>query len=298
MVYRYLYYFMLLTAIVTTMSISPAAAGTPVFVSILPQKYFVEKIGKGLVDVHVMVPPGAGPATYEPRPAQMAALAGARIYFAVGVPFERAWLARIAAANPAMTIVHTDEGIAKIPMAAHHHHEAGSGDPHGHDGPLDPHVWLSPPLVKIQARRILSALAAADPENEAVFAANCDAFLGEVDALHRDLLAVFRDRRGEAFMVFHPSWGYFAKTYGLRQIAIETEGKDPKPAQLKDLIETARAMGVRVVFVQPQFSAKSARVIAGAIGGEVIFADPLAEDWAENLRAQAVKFSEALKARE
>ena len=298
MVHRYLKIVILalMGSFVTSVS---ASAAVSVFVSILPQKYFVEKIGKSLVDVHVMVAPGASPATYEPKPRQMIALSRAKLYFAVGVPFERAWLNKIAAAGPELRIVHTDEGIEKIPMAAHHHEEIPAmdthEDAHGDEASLDPHVWLSPPLVKILARHIYEALAEADPGHESIYAANYNAFLDELDALHQDLLAAFRGNQGEAFMVFHPSWGYFAKAYGLRQIPIEMEGKDPKPAQLKDLITTAETMGVKVVFVQPQFSAKSARVIAEAIKGQVIFADPLAENWAENLRAQAAKFQKALK---
>lgn len=310
--------FMVFMAVVGSVSTAfPAGSETPVFVSILPQKYFVERIGGDLVDVHVMVPPGAGPATYEPKPRQMAALSQARIYFAVGVPFERAWLDRIAAANPGMRIVHTDAGIQKIPMAAHHHEgdhgktpdargrhpevhgsdRAPETDPHQHETgtSLDPHVWLSPPLVKIQARHILEALSTADPGNASVYAANYRAFLEEIEALHQELLAVFKDRQGEAFMVFHPSWGYFAAAYGLRQIAIELEGKAPKPAQVMDLIATARTAGVKVIFVQPQFSTKSARVIANAVQGEIAIADPLAENWPQNLRTQAQKFQQTLK---
>lgn len=272
-----------------------ASAGTSVFVSILPQKYFVRQIGKDLVDVHVMVAPGASPATYEPKPRQMVALSRAQIYFAVGVPFERAWLKKIAAANPGMRIVHTDEGIQKIPMAAHHHEENLSKDIHGDEASFDPHIWLSPPLVKIQARHIFEALAASDPGHEAIYAANYNIFLDELDTLHQHLLSIFRGKQGEAFMAFHPSWGYFAEAYGLRQIAIEMEGKDPKPAQLKDLITMAETMGVKVIFVQPQFSAKSARVIADAIKGDVLFADPLAENWAKNLREQASKIQHSLE---
>jgi zinc transport system substrate-binding protein len=144
----------------------------PVFVSVLPQKYFVQQIGKDHVDVQVMVQPGASPATYEPKPRQMAALAGARLYFSIGVAFESVWLEKIMAANAAMTLVPTDTGIRKIPMATHHHHgeEASIEEENDHgETPttitvfLDPHIWLSPPLVKQQAGKILEALKAADP---------------------------------------------------------------------------------------------------------------------------------------
>ena len=104
----------------------------PVFVSIAPQRFFVQQIGRDLVEVHVMVAPGASPHNYEPKPSQMAALSTARIYFAIGVPFEAVWLEKIAAANPPIRVVHTDAGIRKIPMAEHHHEGEEHGEGHGH----------------------------------------------------------------------------------------------------------------------------------------------------------------------
>jgi zinc transport system substrate-binding protein len=96
-------------------------------------------------------------------------------------------------------------------------------------------------------------------------------------------------------MVFHPSWGYFARDYGLHQVPVEIEGKTPKPAQLKRLIEHARKRDIRLIFVQPQFSRKSAELIARAIGARIIEADPLAADWEQNLRRSAEAIKEALK---
>ena len=279
-----------------------AAEKVPVFVSILPQKYFVEKIGGDRVDVRVMVEPGASPHTYEPKPGQMAALSKTRLYFAIGVTFEKIWLKRISAASPKMKVVHTDRGIEKRQMAAHHHHhheggESGHGErhhPHDHHG-LDPHVWLSPPLVKIQARNILAALQEADSANRDIYEDNYRGFITGVDRLDARLRSMFAGKEGFRFMVFHPAWGYFADAYGLEQVPIEIEGKDPKPAQLKNLIEHARKEGINVVFVQPQFSARSARVVASEINGQVVFADPLAEDWTGNLLDVADRFQSALK---
>jgi zinc transport system substrate-binding protein len=274
-----------------------------VFVSILPQKYFVQEIGRQRVDVRVMVQPGASPATYEPKSQQMAALYRTIIYFAVGVPFENAWLPKIAAANPGMQVIHTDRHIRKIAMAARHPQEAAKrikegrqSDPAGvPQSRLDPHTWLSPLLVKIQARTIVTALQEVDPAHRVEYAANYNAFAAKVDRLDAELRAVFAEHRGLQFMVFHPAWGYFAETYGLEQVPIELEGKSPKPAQLQALIERARAKDIKVIFVQPQFSTRSAELVAREIGGQVVFADPLAEDWLTNLREVAVKFKAALK---
>jgi zinc transport system substrate-binding protein len=321
--YRVVRYFLIILAMLCVMSMICLAAGKlPVFVSIVPQQYFVQQMGKDLVDIQVMVQPGASPATYEPKPQQMADLSKAKIYFAIGVPFENAWLRKIADPNPNMRVIHTDQGIEKLAMAAHHHHHddqaeehhegehheadhdheksehhgeaAYDEDHHGHAG-LDPHIWLSPPLVKIQARNILAALQEADPANQRVYEANFKEFTARIDQLDTDLKNTFTGKKGLQFMVFHPAWGYFAHTYGLKQVPIEIEGKDPKPAQLKELVQHARENGIKVVFVQPQFSTKSAELIAREIGGQVAFANPLAEDWMANLREVADKFESALK---
>jgi len=256
----------------------------PVFVSIVPQKYFVEKIGGSLVRVSIMVQPGANPHLYEPRPSQMTALSKSRIYFAIGVSFENAWLPRFATLNPQMRIVYADKGIDKIAMVAHHHAP----------GSLDPHVWVSPPEVKIISRNILEALVETDPSNSRIYKSNHDAFLLEIDKLDKDLVEIFKDKRGLKFMVYHPAWGYFARAYGLNQVPVELEGKEPKPEQLRALITQSKKEGIKIIFVQPQFSTKSAETIAKAIGGQVIFADPLRGDWERNLRDQAEKFKQAL----
>lgn len=270
-----------------------------VFVSILPQKYFMQQICRDKLDVEVMVQPGASPATYEPRPSQMAKLSKSKAFFAIGVPFENTWLDRIAAINPAMRIVHTDAGIEKIPMAAHFH----EGEEHGHEahedgenhGILDPHIWLSPSLVEKQLAAIIANLGELFPELADFFTANGEQVKLEVrktDLQVRDLL---RDSGGSQFMVFHPSWGYFARDYNLKQVPVELEGKEPKPAQLQELVEHAREKNIRVIFAQPQFSRKSASIIAREIDGKVLIADPLALDWPANLLEVAKKIREAAR---
>ncbi len=290
---------------------SPAHADRlKAFVSITPQQFFVQRIGGSLVDVSVLVPTGADPHTYEPKPRQMAAMAKAAVYFAVGIDFEKAWLKRIAASSPGMRIVHTDAGIEKMVLSGGHSHgddkdrpaapgparhasKPGGAHAHQHAGAPDPHVWLSPPLVKIQARHIADALVAVDSANRTRYEENLADFLRELDALDAELKSIFAGSPGARFMVFHPSWGYFGQAYGLEQVPIEIEGKDPKPAQLKNLIRRAREHGVKVVFVQPQFSVKSAEMVAREIGGQVVVADPMAGNWAENLREVARQFKAA-----
>ena len=120
-------------------------------------------------------------------------------------------------------------------------------------------------------------------------------FSSEIAALNAELRTIFSGMQGMQFMVFHPAWGYFAHTYGLEQVPVEIQGKHPKPAQLKELIKHAQKNNIKVIFVQPQFSAKSAEVIARGIGGEVVLADPLAENWAPNLRDVARNIKAALR---
>lgn len=279
---------------------SPTLAGNPlkVTVSILPQKYFVERIGGDRVEVSVMVLPGANPATYEPKPRQMVDLTNSKIYFAVGVPFETVWLDKFAHASPKMEIVPTQAGIEKIPMEPKHTHD-GEDHPEGpstHSGARDPHIWLSPPLVMLQARNILSALIAADPAGRAAYETSYRQFITELVDLDLKITGLFSDRGADnRFMVYHPAWGYFARAYGLVQIPVETEGKGPTPKALQRLIEDAQHDGIRAIFVQPQFSTKNAETIARAINGRVIAADPLALDWQANLLLVAEQFKSALK---
>jgi len=252
------------------------------------------------VDVQAMVRPGASPTTYAPKPKQMARLTKTRIYFAIGVFFEKAWLKKIASVNPKMRVVQTQTGIDKIAMVTHYHPDETSAPPNAQDAPdanhgLDPHIWLSPPLVRIQAHTIYTTLREVDPTNKDIYEANYKDFVSRIDELHAQLKVTFEGKKGLGFMVFHPAWGYFANTYGLKQIPIEIEGKVPKPGQLKTLIEHAREKNVKVIFVQPQFSTKSAGLVAKEIGGQVVFANPLSIDWIANLHEIALKFTAALK---
>jgi len=267
-----------------------ASSRLQIFVSVPPQKYFVEQIGKDRVKVSVMVQPGSSPHAYEPKPRQMVAIARTKIYFSIGVGFEDAWMKKIASSNPAMEIVATHQNIKKIAITGHHNdHDADS--PKG----LDPHIWLSPPLVKQQAKSVLHALQKVDPEYQSFYETNYRRFIQEIAELDRDLKKIFAGKQHRQFMVFHPSWGYFAQAYGLQQIAIELEGKSPKPAQLKEIIKQGREHNIRIIFVQPQFSTRNAKLVAKAINGEVVFVDPLAESWLSNLRQVAEKFRQALR---
>lgn len=297
---RHLILFTSLCLLSFTLNVGGALAKSPdtVFVSLLPQKFFLQQICKDTVTIEVMVEPGANPHTYEPKPSQMKKLAASRAYFAVGISFEDSWLEKFTGVNPNLKIVHTDAGIDKIAMIDHHD---GGGQPEEehhaeehHDG-RDPHIWLSPVLVKKQAETMKNALTELFPDKAAFFQDNLNAFVKEIDILDAELRALLRSKEGMRFMVFHPSWGYFARDYGLEQVAVEIAGKEPKPHQLRQLIELARTENIHVIFAQPQFSTKSAKLLAGEISGEVVLVDSLAEDWFKNMRLVAEKLRVTVK---
>jgi len=280
-----------------------AAAGAPgpdplsVFVSVVPLQTIVARIGGDQVRVRALVQAGQNPHSYEPTARQVADLAGAGLLVRVGVPLEDAWLPRIRATNPGLQVLDMRDGLT---LRRNDRVEAGLGaggglDHGGHDndsdhdhdhghGGLDTHVWTSPPLVKSMGAAIRDALSDLRPGQAALFSANYERLAADLDALDADIRLRLKPLQVRRFLVFHPAWGYYADTYGLTQVAIEFEGKEPGPRALAGLIDAARAAGVRVVLVQPQFSPRAAQQVAQAIGGRVESVDPLAADYFGTLR--------------
>jgi len=259
-----------------------------VVASIAPQEYIIEKLAGSLVEVMVMIPAGADPHTYEPKPEQVRRLSAARLYFAIGGEFEKAWLPRFRAVNPEMTVVGTHERIRRL--FSDHSHDSGhkhTGD-HRHWGE-DPHVWLAPPLMLLMARDMAAKLMAIDPENHRLYAKNLAELSREIVDLDLELLALFAaiPENRKKMLVYHPAWAYFCLFYGLEQLAIEVEGKEPRPRDLQNLINTAKGLGLKTVFVEPGRSPRGAVVLARTIGAETVEIDPLSADWAENLRRVA-----------
>lgn len=247
--------------------------------SILPQKYFIEKIGGDKVNVHAMVQPGFSPHTYEPKISQMKQLSSSKIYFFIGVSFEHVWLDKFKAANTNLMMVDMTKGIEKISMEEHEHeHEENT-----HEEALDPHVWLDPVLVKTLALNIYTTLAQADAINADYYKKNYEQFIEELDAFYADLQKILEPVKGKSFMVFHPSWGYFAHRFHLEQIAVEVAGKEPKPNQMIEFIQKAKEHDIKILFVAPEFSQKSAKVIASSIQGKVVPISSLDEKWKETL---------------
>ncbi|MFO8049328.1 MAG: zinc ABC transporter substrate-binding protein [Desulfosudaceae bacterium] len=271
--------------------VGPAAAKTiPVFVSIPPQKFLVERIGGDRLKVSVLVPPGQNPATFSLSPSTMADLARARLFFRSGVPFEETVLPKIKQAGKNLGVVDT---LKDVPLRSINHDEAALSS-HDENQGADPHTWLNPLLVKQQAETITEALCEADPAGCREYRANCRDLRQDLDDLHRQLSEALEPVRGQTMFVFHPAFGYFADAYGLRQVAVEIEGKAPQGRKLVEFINLARENQVQVVFVQPQFDDKAARNIARAIDGVVVPLDPLAEDYITNMRDLAQKIRRAL----
>ena len=264
--------------------------GYTVAVSILPQKYFVERIASSRANIIVVVPPGASPAAYEPSPSDMRNISQADIWFTIGVGFERAWIPRFKGSNPNMIIISTVRDIDRLPIDRYGIPEeiASSntyGD-NGHDhtgGWEDPHVWLSPSLVRKQAVVIAECLSDLDPETATHYRTNLESFIIEIDSLQNSIHAVLDPIQGSCFMVFHPAWGYFADEFNLVQIPVEVSGNDPSPGEMSRLVDLAKDQNVQAIFVSPQFSTSSAEAIASEVNAKIIYIDPLAEDWRKNL---------------
>ncbi|MBN2126049.1 MAG: zinc ABC transporter substrate-binding protein [Deltaproteobacteria bacterium] len=249
------------------------------FVSILPQAYFVERIGGSYVEVEVLVGPGQSPATYEPTPKQMARLGRARVYFRIGTPFEKGFIDKIANTLKGLEVVDTRKGV---PLRFFHHG-------HGDEAQVpDPHIWLDPKRVKVQAETICETLSRLEPEHKAAFLENLRVFQGDLERLDKRIADILAPLRGQTFYVFHPAFGYFGDSYGIRQVAVEIEGKEPGAKHLVELITRAKEEGVRVIFVQPQFARKQAEKIAKAIGGVVVPMNPLPRDYVKSLEDMAV----------
>ncbi len=276
-----------------------------VAVSVLPQAEFVEQVGGDKVRTVVMIPAGASVHTYEPTPNQLKDLSKANIYVKVGsnLDFELAWMDDLLSVNPDMYLINSSEGIQFRTIKEHegeHAEEEANGseehteeEEHDHTG-LDPHVWTSPQKAKIMVKNIYDGLVAVDPENEETYKENYDAYIAKLDEADNKMKAALAGKEGSSFIVYHPAWGYLADEYGLHEIAIEIEGKEPSAKDMQELIDEAKEKEIKVVFVQKGFSTSSAQTIARQIGGEVVEIDPLAKDYIDNLDRVSNAFAKGL----
>jgi zinc transport system substrate-binding protein len=249
------------------------SAPLPVLVSIAPQKFLLERIAGDAVSVTVLVKPGSDPHIYEPSPAQVRAASASQIWFTIGVPFEDVWLPRIMDNAPHLRTISLISDIRRLNAK-----KEGCGH-HRRDGE-DPHVWLSPLLIRQMLSVITQSLCLELPDRAADLQAKAKTLDGMLETLHAELSLSFQsfplERR--VFLTFHPSWRYFAQDYELTELSIEVDGKEPSPKKLQEIMDRAKAHGITTVFVEPQFPKNAARAVAEALGATIVEADPLAED--------------------
>jgi len=262
-------------------------------VTIAPQKEFVEAIGGNRVEVLLMVPPGASPHTYEPTPSQLSKLERAAMYAKVGsgIDFELAWLDNLIDINKEMLVIDCSSGITLQEITASYNDEHEDG---GHSN-LDPHIWLSPANARIMVENIARGLIQIDSSNKSYYESNRNSYLAELAQLENAINDSLSSITNRIFMVYHPAWGYFATSFNLTMIPVEEEGKEPTLAGLANLIDQAKEHGIKVVFVSPQYSTQSAEVIAAEIDGMVVFIDPLAENYIDNLRSVAAEMVKVMQ---
>jgi zinc transport system substrate-binding protein len=253
-------------------------------VTIEPQRYFLEQLVGEDYSVNTLVPPGTSPESYEPSPSVMIDLGKSAIYFRVGdLGFEKAWSARLAENNPNVKIVNCSAGIELMAGDPPDQEQVDhAGHDHTHEA-LDPHVWSSPRAMRIFVRNMLDALVEANPERAETYRENYLRLSEKIDAVDSTLTALLETAPSRSFIIYHPALGYLARDYGLRQHSIEFEGKNPSPAQLKELIDLARREKINTLFVQRGFDLKNGEVIAREIGAELFEIDPLRYEWDEEL---------------
>lgn len=266
-----------LVALLLFVSASLSAAPIELMVSLLPQQQIAERIGGDQVSVHVFVGKGLNPETFEPAPSQLASLAKAELYLTSGMPFEQIWLPRFKTVNPGIQVLDMRQGLDLISDQAH--------------GGQDPHVWTDPLLVKQHAVLLAQALTELRPEQSALFSANLSAFEADIDKLDAELSVLLAAKQGQGFLVLHPAWGYFARRYGLFQLALEHEGKEPGSRHLAELAAQVKTVGINSLYAQPQGSPRQAQTLADKLGLQLRFADPLAADLFAALRDFARQLS-------
>ena len=262
-----------LTSCRTTSSEEPLIS-----VTIEPQRYFVEQIAGETFQVNCLTPSGQSPETYDPTPQQLMDVGRSVAYFRIGyIGFEQAWMPRLEEQNPQMQVFDLSAGMELIEDPETHEAEGH------HHGAIDPHVWTSFGGARAIAANVRDALTALAPEHQALYQQRYDSLMVDMAQTETEVRQMLAPLRGTAFIIYHPALTYFAHEFGLTQLCIELDGKEPSPAQLATLIETAREQQVRVVFIQQEFDQKNAELIAEETGCRLVRINPLAYDWKEGM---------------
>ncbi len=267
--------------------VSVFAQSVDIFVSILPQKYFVERIASQQVNVHVMVRPGQSPETFEPSPKLMAQYSSADIYFTIGMPFEQVWIKRLASLNDRISIVTTQPEEHELLHNPHQH----KGSQHSQ---WDPHTWLSPMLAIQQAKIIEQALSRLLPDKKTLFENNYQLLKTELMSLDKSISQGFANKEKRQFLTFHPAFSYYAHRYGLIQRSIEINGKEPSAKQIAKLVAELSEKKVPYILIEQQFNTVISRTIARSLNAQLLSIDPLAYDYIKNMQDITDKVSRSL----
>lgn len=252
-----------------------------VFVSIQPLKYFVQFIADSSLQVEVLVPPGSSPELFEPTPQQMAELTQAKAYFSIGLlDFERGMEQKLKD-NAKFRNIDLSQGLDLIKGGCDHHHEHEGHQGHSHA--IDPHTWMSAINAKIMAKNIAQNLSALFPEKEAEFTANLNRLESHIDSVDNTIRNILTVSGRKTFVIYHPALGYYARDYGLEQLSVEQEGKNPSAKGVMELVKRCKAEGITTILSQSQFDARNAQTIADELAGTVVKVDPLQENWAESM---------------
>jgi len=250
-------------------------------VSILPQKFFIEKIAGDRFTINVLVSPGMAPENYDPAPQDIVKLSRSEVYFKIGLLEFEEKLARIAQENnPELDIYDHTSGIDLLDdfVCSDHKHN------HSNTELKEPHIWMSPSNVRIIIKEIADVLLSIDNADSAFYFNN---FL-KFDKVLAELDQKIHERHNlsgkKSFIIYHPALSYYAKDYGLDQVSIEEDGKEPGVHQMKNVIDLADSLDIRILFIQEQFSDEIARSVAKEAGLQIIRINPLAYNWIEQIK--------------
>ncbi len=261
-----------------------------VSVSIVPLAYFTDQLTDEGVSVNVMVPPGASHATYSPSTSQLQALSDADIYFRIGhLGYEQVWMDRLAELGQDMEITDLSANVDLIRGEPVDH-----GD-HVHEGGVDPHIWMSPATMLELLPVFKQTLSETYPAMADQISANHDSLYERVQDLHTGMLQLSEELEQKSFMIFHPALTYLARDYGLEQIPIEYEGKEPTPGRLRRIIDQARATEIPVIFIQEEFDERSAELVSRESGASLIQINPMAYNWFEGMEEIMDAFKDNLR---
>lgn len=266
-------YFFLILSLASTLLASPVLT---VAVTLQPYAKMLSRLGKDRIEIVVLVPKGSDPHTFEPKPGTLKDFSKAEIYFTDSSGLDKNWLPRFKGVNSKVKILALDSGI-QFESLDDHHHESEA---------LDPHLWTSLKNVQIILKNMLVVLTQYDPQGKKFYLENFNTYMEELVSLSDSIESLSKKLPEEkkTFMVFHPSFGYFARDYGFKQLCIEADGKEPKPKDLQHLIQEAKKSKIQSIFIMPNFSKRSAEMIAKSLNANVVTLNPLAYDFEKAIK--------------